>query len=246
MLDLKKIDFKGLTEIAYDVESIKKEYGRQNGRAVCKSLKNNFFEAEYADTKEIAADLILNLIPDGATIGCGDSHTLFALNLDGRLREKNCVAIPHLYALNTHAQDSEEYGYVKIGTKQEMRELLMRYLVSDVFMLSANAITMDGQIINVDGCGNRIAGSLYGPDQIIVVAGVNKLVKDVDAGLERIRFVAAHMNNIKYNENLPCQTTGVCMECSSARRCCNITTVIHKKPIDSEFHVIIVGEELGF
>ncbi len=113
-------------------------------------------------------------------------------------------------------------------------------------MLGANAITLDGQIINIDGTGNRIAGSLYGSDRIIVIAGANKIAKDLNAGLERIRFVAAQMNNIKYSNELPCKKSGICKECRSDQRNCNITSIIHKRPVDSDFHVILIGEELGF
>jgi hypothetical protein len=137
-------------------------------------------------------------------------------------------------------------GFKVIGNKQEMREILMQYLVANVFMLGANAITMDGQIINIDGTGNRIAGSLYGSDKIIIIAGANKLAKDLSAGLERIRFVAAQMNNIKYSNELSCNKSGICRNCRSEQRNCNITSIIHKRPVDSDFHVILIGEELGF
>lgn len=109
----------------------------------------------------------------------------------------------------------------------------MQYLVADVFMLGANAITMDGQIINIDGTGNRVAGSLYGSDRIIVIAGANKLVMNLEAGLERIRFVAAGMNNIKYDQQLPCNQSGSCTDCRSAYRNCNLTCIIHKGPEDT-------------
>src|SRR5690606_1850205 len=152
----------------------------------------------------------------------------------------------HVCVANKYAIEHNSPGFKMIGTEQEMREILMQYLVANVFMLGANAITMDGQIINVDGTGNRIAGSLYGSDRIIVVAGANKLVKDLSAGLDRIRFVAAQMNNIKYGHELACNKSGICRECRSEQRNCNITNIIHKKPVDSDFHVILVGEELGF
>ncbi len=78
------------------------------------------------------------------------------------------------------------------------------------------------------------------------IAGANKLVKDLNAGLDRVRFVAAQMNNIKYGSDLACNISGICKECRSDLRNCNITSIIHKKPVDSDFHVIIIGEELGF
>ena len=230
----------------FDVEKIKKEYYEAKGRAAVKALQKNNFEAYYAPDRKEAAKVLLDLIEPGATIGCGDSHTLYALEVEDELKTRRCTLISHLCALNAHAQKSDEYGYIKIGTKRQMREILMRYLVCDVFILSANGISMDGQLVNVDGCGNRIAGSMYGPDRIIMVAGVNKLAENVEEARKRIGFVAAPMNNLKYNSLMPCVKNGKCADCFSPQRICNMTSIIHKKPLDSDFHVIIIGEELGF
>jgi hypothetical protein len=235
-----------LKEGAYNTDNIKKDYSRQKGTIAVKNLQKNNFQAYYCDSIEEARKLVLSLIPDNGIIGCGDSHTIFALELDDELEKKNCVAIPHTCAVNNYAMEHNSPGFNVVGNKEEMRNILMQYLVANVFILGANAITMDGQIINTDGTGNRIAGSLYGSDRIIVIAGVNKLVKDLNAGLERIRFVAAQMNNVKYSNNLACNLSGTCMDCSSKQRNCNITNIIHKRPVDSDFHVIIIGKELGF
>lgn len=246
MLDLHNISMPELKEADCSRDSIRKDYIRQQCKIAVDNLIRNNFEAHYCDSVRDARDLVLSLIPDNGIIGCGDSHTIFALELDEELEKKNCVAIPHKCAVNNYALEHKSPGYKVIGNKEEMRDILMQYLVANVFMLGANAITMDGQIINIDGTGNRIAGSLYGSDRIIVIAGANKLVKDLNAGLDRIRFVAAQMNNIKYGNRLACNSCGVCKECGSDKRNCNITCIIHKKPDDSDFHVVLIGEELGF
>lgn len=246
MLDLHQIDMPNLKDQAFDRASIRKEYLRQQCKIAVKNLIKNNFEAYYCDSIEEAKNQVLNLIPDNGIIGFGDSHTIFALELDDDLKRKNCIAIPHTCAVNHYALENNSPGYQVIGNRDEMRDILMQYLVANVFMLGANAITMDGQIINIDGNGNRIAGSLYGSDKIIIIAGANKLVKDLNSGLERIRFVAAQMNNIKYCNNLACNLSGSCNNCSSNQRNCNITSIIHKRPVDSDFHVILIGEELGF
>jgi hypothetical protein len=239
MLDLHHFKMPKLKEEDCDRAAIRKAYLRQECKIAVDHLAKNNFSAHYCDSVEEARNLVLSLIPDDGIVGCGDSHTIFALELDEELEKKNCVAIPHTCAVNCP-------GYKVVGTKEEMRDILMQYLVANVFLLGANAITMDGQIINIDGAGNRIAGSLYGSDRIIVIAGANKLVKDLNAGLDRIRFVAAQMNNIKYGNDLACNLSGTCRECRSEQRNCNITSIIHKKPVDSDFHVILIGEELGF
>ena len=246
MLDLHNFDMPELKREDCNRDSIKKDYFRQQCRIAVKNLEKNNFAAQYCDSVSEAKNHVLGLIPDDGVIGCGDSHSIFALGLEEELKKKNCVAIPHTCAVNNYAFEHKTPGFHFIGSRQEMREILMQYLVADVFMLGANAITMDGQIINIDGAGNRIAGSLYGSDKIIVIAGANKLVKDLNAGLERIRFVAANMNNIKYKYELPCNKSGKCQECRSEQRNCNITNIIHKKPDQADFNVVLIGEELGF
>jgi len=246
MLDLRTINMPKLQEEDCNQEAIRKAYRRQEGKIAVENLKKNNFEAHYCDSIDEARELVLGLIPDGGIVGCGDSHTIFALELEEGLEKKNCVAIPHTCAVNNFAMENNSPGFKVIGNKEEMRDILMQYLVANVFLLGANAVTMDGQIINIDGTGNRIAGSLYGSDRIVVVAGANKLVKDLSAGLDRIRFVAAEMNNIKYGNDLACNLTGTCRECRSEQRNCNITSIIHKRPVDSDFHVVVIGEELGF
>lgn len=246
MLDLHHFKMPKLKEEDCNRASIRKDYLRQEAQIAVKNLNKNNFSAHYCDSIEEARKLVLSLIPDDGIVGCGDSHTIFALELDEDLEKKNCVAIPHTCAVNHYALENNSPGYKVVGTRKEMRDILMQYLVANVFMLSANAITMDGQIINIDGAGNRIAGSLYGSDRIIVIAGANKLVNDLNAGLDRIRYVAAQMNNIKYGNDLACNICGTCRDCRSDQRNCNITSIIHKKPVDSDFHVIIIGEELGF
>lgn len=237
-----------LGKMAFDTNRIKNDFNRTKGEKVVENLIKNNFEAYYRNDVESAAELLLSLIPQDATVGCGDSHTLFALNIEDQLiNKKNCTVIPHMSALNSHAYDNYEEDYIRIGSKEEAREILIEYLTSNVFILGANAISLDGQIVNVDGTGNRVAGSMYGPDRIIVVAGINKIAEDVSSARARVAFTAAPMNNIKYSKyDMPCVKAGKCVDCRNPERICNITTIIHKKPSESDFHVIIIGEDMGF
>lgn len=236
-----------INDAAYDVAAIKKQFYECKGKNAVKHLRKNGFQAYYTENREAAANLLLSLIPDESVIGVGDSHTVYSLNLDDDLEKKGCRAIPNIAALNLHSWKSDaNYGYLKAPTREEAKAILAEYLTADVFLLGANAITMKGEIVNVDGVGNRVAGSLYGADRIIVVAGVNKLVPDENAARERIRFIAAPMDNIKYGDECACVKCGICPSCRSSERICNITVILHRKPIESDFHVIIVGEELGF
>lgn len=230
----------------HDVKKLRAEYYRKKAETAVKNLKKNQFEAYYADSLAEARELLLSLIPDGSVVGCGDSHTLFAMKVEEKLQEKGCTVIPHICVNRPYMEENGGFRD-KAEAKRMIREIIKNYLASDVFLLGANAVSMDGQIINVDGRGNRIAGSLYGPDRIIVLAGVNKLVPDVPAGRARAGFVSAPMNHVKYGKtDMPCMKAGVCLDCHHQERSCSITTVIHRKPHDADFHVILVGEELGF
>lgn len=235
-----------LSAVVHDVDNIKKQYYRHKGEALVKALKKNRFEACYAETKAEAKAVLHSLIPDGSIIGVGDSHSFYQLEMEPALLQRGCRLIPNVAALNLHSYNSREYGYVKAPTREQARDILADYLTSDVFVLGANAITMEGEIVNVDGVGNRIAGSLYGADRIIVVAGINKIVQDEAEARSRIANLAAPMNKIKYGEVCASVLSGKCARCASEERFCNITTILHKRPIESDYHVVVVGEELGF
>lgn len=235
-----------LSAVTHDIEQIKKDYYRYKGEALVKALEKNFFTAYYVETKVEAARLMDTLIEDGSIIGVGDSHSFYELGMEEELKTRGCRLIPNVAALNLHGYNSADYGYVKAKTRDQARDILADYLTSDVFVLSANAITMEGEIINVDGVGNRIAGSLYGADRIIMVVGVNKITQNEAEARSRIANVAAPMNKIKYGETCASVLGGKCPSCRAENRFCNITTILHKRPIESDYHIIIVGEELGF
>lgn len=220
---------------------------RMRGEKVVDALQKNGFHAYYAETKEDAAEQLFQLIPPDSTVSYGDSHTVFALDVEDRLKnEKNCDIILFSIALTENAMKAPGPTDKIIGTPEEMKELLMRYLASDVFLLGANAISLDGQIVNVDARGNRVVGGIYGPNRIIVVASVNKVAKDLNAALDRVRYEAAQTNITKYNFDTPCMKLGKCADCKSADRPCKVTTIIHRCPKGADYHVIIVGDKLGF
>ena len=201
------------------------------GEKVVKALEKNNFQAHYAVNRTVAIEKALSLIPAGATIGVGGSWTLKELG------------IPEQLAKNGHTV----YDHNIPGlTMEESLALRRKELLSDVFLSGANAITLDGQLVNTDGSGNRVAAMSFGPKKVIVIVGVNKIVSDLDAAMERIETVAAPINNKRLDRPNPCTITGMCMDCQGSTRICNITSILHKRPPAIDFHVIIVGEELGF
>lgn len=201
------------------------------GAKVVEALKGNGFQAVYCKSRDEAAAEILRLVPEPGTVGLGGSWTVGELGVVDTLEKRGNTILNH----SAPGLSNEERMQVRRSE-----------LTCDVFLTGSNAVTMDGRLVNTDGNGNRVAAMIFGPGKVIVVAGVNKVVRDVAEAEERIRLVAAPMNNKRLNTPNPCVKTGVCMDCQGPTRICNVTTILNKRPRSTEMHVIIVGEELGF
>ncbi len=201
------------------------------GDKVVKALEKNNFQAYYVANRTTAIEKVFSLIPAGATIGVGGSWTLKELGIPEQL-EKDGHTV---------------YDHNKPGlSAEETLSLRRKELLCDVFIASSNAVTLDGQLVNTDGSGNRVAAMSFGPKKVILVIGVNKIVSDIDAAMERIELFAAPINNKRLDRPNPCTITGMCMDCQGATRICNMTSILHKRPPMIDFHVVIVGEDLGF
>ncbi|MDR1686048.1 MAG: lactate utilization protein [Desulfovibrio sp.] len=195
------------------------------------ALEKNGFAAVWFAKGEDAVTHILGLVPDKASVGLGGSATVRSLGLIEALAGKDCTLLDHSAP----------------GLSPEQRqEIRRRQLISDVFLCSSNAVTLNGELVNVDGTGNRAAAMMFGPGKVIVVAGVNKVVNTVEEARARIRTFAAPANNKRLNSDNPCTHTGHCMDCRNKTRYCNITTIIHRRPLLTDIHTVIIGEELGF
>ena len=202
-------------------------------QTVVLNLRKNGFTALYAPTKEEAVKKILDMIPKDAKVGLGGSVTLREIGLVKVLSERG----------NTLA-DHWRPGISKEEAKQARRS----QLTSDIFLASTNAITMDGKLLNIDGSGNRVAAMIYGPPRVIVVAGVNKIVKDLDEAMKRVRNVATPMNANRLGSKPPCSLTGICTEdqCELPERLCHIITILERRPNETDTTVVLVGERLGY
>ena len=130
-------------------------------------------------------------------------------------------------------------------TEEEIKECKAKIVNSDVFIMSTNAITLDGELVNIDGRGNRVSFLIYGPDEVIIIAGMNKVVSNVDDGIRRVRNIATPANTVRLNRNTPCATTGRCADCLNESICCQIV-VTRASIVPNRIKVILVGEELGY
>lgn len=200
------------------------------GEKVVTALQKNNFTATYIATRQEAAQMLLELIPADAVVGFGGSVTLAELGIIAKLEERG----------------NNVLNYLKPGlSPQEMKAIRRQHLLSDVYLSGTNAVTLDGKLVNVDASGNRAGTMLFGPDKVFVVVGVNKIVRDVAEAENRVKLWASPPNNKHLGYPNPCAKTGICVDCQGPTRICNITTIIHKRPLLTDFHVIIVGEQLG-
>ena len=194
------------------------------------ALKKNNFDALFVPDSKAAVEEVMKRIPSGATVGAGGSMTLTQIGMLKSLENRNVLYIwPPQRPMN-----DEERG-----------QLIRNALTSDVFLTSTNAITEDGKLFNVDATGNRVGAMFIGSKKVIVVAGVNKIVKDIEAAEERVKEWVAPQNAKRLNRKTPCVETGVCADCSSPDRICNICVILAKRPSRTEVVVILVGENLG-
>jgi hypothetical protein len=119
-------------------------------------------------------------------------------------------------------------------------------MASDLFLSSSNAVTMNGEVVNIDGVGNRVNSITFGPGKVILVAGYNKIVEDVQEAIKRIKNVVTPMNARRLNIDVPCAKVGTCVDCKSAQRMCRAVVILERKPTLTDMLVILVGEELGY
>ncbi len=215
------------------MDPIRDWFVEDRGRRAAEALKRRDFNAHYVETQDKAREMILKEIPPGATVGVGGSVTIRGLKVLDALKARGHKIFDHWDV----PRDPRDESFVVRRAQQ----------TSDVFLASTNAITMEGQLVNIDGAGNRVNGLAFGPKKAIVVAGVNKIAADLESALRRIKEVAVPLNCRRLNISPPCIKAGKCVDCRVPQRTCRITTIIEwKPPFFSDYLVIIVGENLGY
>ena len=195
------------------------------------ALTKNGFEAVYAATADEAAELVMKFVKPGMKVGFGGSMTVKALGVQEKAQAVGAQILDH----NLPGLSPEE-----------KREILRAQLTCDAFICSVNALTLKGEMMNVDGNGNRVAALTFGPKKNVVVVGTNKIVADEAEAWARIKAWAAPMNNKRLAKENPCVKAGQCMDCQGPGRICRVYQVLRRRPSQSDFTIIIVGEKLGY
>lgn len=208
----------------------KQQYYENIAATLIKNLARRQMEGFYCPDKESAVKKALELMPEGASVAWGGSMTLAETGLLSAVKAGPYQVID---------RDSAK-------TPEERRALYGQICCADFFLMSTNAITLEGELVNVDGTANRVAFLCFGPQEVIILAGMNKLVKDVAAGYDRARNMAAPPNTLRLNRKTPCAATGRCGDCQSPESICCQTVITRRSSIPGRIKVILIGEELGF
>ena len=207
-----------------------KQRNEQLAQTVIKNLKRRHMEGFYCATAEEAVKKVSELIEDGSTVTWGGTMTVRDLGLPQELKDRGTL---------------EVLDRDLAATAEEAQAIYLRAFSSDVYLSSANAISEDGVIVNIDGNGNRVAAITWGPKKVIFIVGINKVAQSVEAALARARSTAAPTNAARFGVKTPCKTDGVCHNCNSPQSICNYVHFLRNSP-QGRHVVVLVGEPLGY
>lgn len=198
------------------------------GAKVVENLKSRHFDAYYCATAAEARDKILSLIPETDVVGYGGSETIDKLGIKETLREKG-----------------QKMNDRDLVSGEERAEVMRKALLSDTFLMGTNAISEDGELVNIDGNGNRVAALIFGPKSVIIAVSLSKVTKTLDEAISRARNTAAPTNSQRFGLPTPCSSTGSCANCKSEKSICR-QIVITRLSIPHRIKVVLIGETLGY
>ncbi|MEG0641103.1 MAG: lactate utilization protein [Clostridium sp.] len=195
------------------------------------SLNFKGYEVYIVEDKNEAREMVVSLIQNKSTVACGGSQTLEQCGILDALREGDYDFLDR---------------YSEGLTKDDIKQLHKNAFLSDYYLTSSNAITQNGELVNLDGLGNRVAAMIYGPERVIILAGENKITADIDSAYERVRKYVAPTNCKRLEKGTPCLRTASCINCSNENRICNHYVVTYRQNSPGRAIVILVKEDLGY
>ncbi len=211
--------------------AIKTSYNKNILLQVRNALEKREFVVSYCPSTIALSRILLRKIPKSAVVGVPGSVTIREIGIIKKLKERGNQVVQHWKRRLTEETD------------RDVRQAEAR---ADYYLTSANAITLDGDIINIDGVGNRVAAMIYGPKNVFIIAGYNKIVRSIDEGIKRSKDIAGVMNARRVDAKTPCVKTGVCTDCSAKRRICRVISIIQYRPWQTNIEVFLVNQHLGF
>ena len=201
------------------------------GAKMVKAMQRRHFDAYYCATASEVKAKVNELIPDGSSVTWGGTMTVRDMEIPQMLRERGTIDV---------------WDRDLVETPEEKQEMYLRAFRADYYLSSANAISEDGVIVNIDGNGNRVAAITWGPQHVIFVVGMNKVAQDPEAALKRARSTASPINAARFDIQTPCQLDGQCHNCNSPQSICNYIHFLRNSSKPGRIIVILVGENLGY
>ncbi len=214
------------------MDSHQVKWNEQAAQKIILQLGKRGMEGSYAANAAQARDEVIAMIPRGSKVYRCGSMTAVSMDLWPRIARIPGVEVIDPFAPGLSFEDSLEPR--------------RKGLLADVMITSTNAITLDGKLVNLDGLGNRVAAMIFGPQKVILIVGMNKVVPDVETAMSRIKHYSGPVNAIRMNIQTPCAENGICVDCNAPARICNIWTIIERQRIKGRIHVKLVGEDLGY
>lgn len=206
-------------------------YYENLAKTTMKNLEKRHFECHYCKTAEEAVTLASELVPSDSTVSFGGSMTLTESGMADALRQRDDITL---------------LDRSKAGTPEEVKEIYHKSLNADYYFMSSNAITAEGELVNIDGTGNRVGALIYGPEHVIILAGMNKVSPTLEEAVSRVKNVASPLNANRLNRNTPCAATGLCADCLSPDCICSHTVITRKSAPEKRIKIILIGEPLGY
>jgi hypothetical protein len=227
----RKISKKGEGNTMNEFESVSKWHKEAVLGELSAKLTKRGFNPVILNTADTIKDFICKTIPVEATVGLGGSVTLRETGIDVLLKSRGNTVFDHW--------DSSKSSAENLDARRKQ-------LTSDFFLTSINAVTIDGELVNIDGAGNRVAAMIFGPKHVIAIVGYNKITGSIDEAIWRTKNIASAKNCKRLGLNTPCAKTGFCLDCKPSVSICRITTIIDYKPMLTEFTIILTPLDLGY
>ena len=214
------------------MDAVKEKYQKQVARQIITELGKKRMAGSFSPTIGQAKEEVIKMIPEGTTVYRCGSTSLVEIGLWEAVK-----ALPGVTVIDP---------YLPELSPEEGLEQRRKGLSADIMISGTNAITLNGILVNLDGMGNRVAAMSFGPKKVILVVGMNKVVPDLDTAFKRVKHHAAPLNNIRYGLPNPCVETGICSDCRTPTRICNMWSIIEGQMIKDRIHVKLVGESMGY
>ncbi len=211
--------------------SPKQIYYETTAKKIIENMQKRNFEGYYCHTKEEAVTLANSFVQPGHTVYFGGSMTLAETGMIDFLKSRDDITI---------------IDRADAKTPEEVTKIYREAFSCNTYMMSTNAITLEGELINIDGTGNRVSALIYGPDQVIILAGMNKVASGRRTGIDRVKNIASPPNAIRLDRKTPCAMTGACQDCYSPDCICSNTVITRRTPVPGRIKIILIGEELGY